>query len=299
MNRERVHNRPAYDGASRRDGDFHRLLPEEIAFFRDHGYLVVPGLVSDAELADIDATFGKFARGEVQGMGKDFCDMSGSLARKPEEFTLVNAMLPRVYDPSFANNVYERRALSLARQLMGADVGLDYDQFLAKRPGQAGAVFAWHQDMAYWPKRTPDTRTATVSLALDDADLENGCLRVVPGSHTAGLRAHRPLAKDLRQNGETRGDSREDAHALVMDLEPDDEVVYLPVKRGDVTIHNEWIVHGSGGNVSKWRWRRTYVAAFRSNATIAWERRLGFTHSHNDAVNWDTFDRVEVDQRAR
>jgi len=218
--------------------------------------------------------------------------MSGSLARRPEDFSLINAMLPRVYEPSFQNNVYERRTLSIARQLLGEDVGLDYDQFLAKPPGKAGAVFAWHQDMAYWPRGTPDTRTVTCSLALDDADLENGCLRVVPGSHRGKLRKHRPLAQDLAKRGESEGDTREDAHAQIVDLEPRDEVVYLPVRRGDITLHNEMIVHGSGGNTSQ-RWRRTYVIAYRSLATIAWERKMGFSHSHNDKINWDTFDAVE------
>jgi len=43
-------------------------------------------------------------------------------------------------------------------------------------------------------------------------------------------------------------------------------------------------VNGSGGNASD-RWRRGYVVAFRSRDTIAAERALGFTHSHNDEAN--------------
>ena len=61
----------------------------------------------------------------------------------------------------------------------------------------------------------------------------------------------------------------------------------LEVRRGDVTVHDEWIVHGSPGNPSD-RWRRTYVIAFRSQATIEFERRIGFTLSHNDEVKWET-----------
>ncbi len=41
-------------------------------------------------------------------------------------------------------------------------------------------------------------------------------------------------------------------------------------------------MHGSGGNTSD-GWRRGYVIAYRSRATVAVERALGFTHSHNDA----------------
>jgi hypothetical protein len=34
-------------------------------------------------------------------------------------------------------------------------------------------------------------------------------------------------------------------------------------------------------------WRKTYVMAFRDAGTIADERAMGFTHSHNDVVEWD------------
>ncbi len=73
---------------------------------------------------------------------------------------------------------------------------------------------------------------------------------------------------------------------------------------------NEWIVHGNGKRIIKsvsfrssflpffWpislsKRRKTYVFAYRSCKKAKWERDLGFTHSHNDAINWDTFDQYE------
>ena len=132
-------------------------------------------------------------------------------------------------------------------------------------------MFAWHQDMAYWPD-TPDTRTATLWLAIDDSTLENGCMRFVPATvGEASLRPHVPQFGD-------RGES----HALGTDLRADDVVVPVPIRRGDCTVHNERVLHGSGGNTSA-SWRRAYIIAFRATGTIAEERRRGFTHSHNDA----------------
>jgi len=61
----------------------------------------------------------------------------------------------------------------------------------------------------------------------------------------------------------------------------------LPLPRGSITVHNERIVHGSAGNQSD-GWRRTYVIAHRSRQTVAYERSIGFTHSHNDTINWQT-----------
>ena len=262
--------------------DDYPLSAEQIASYQRDGYLILPNVVTESELLPLESTFQRFIEGRVPGMGRDFCDMSGPYGRAFEDFNLVNAVLPRVYEPQLSGNVFERRAAAIARQLIGDDIALDYDQFLAKRPKRARAVFAWHQDLGYWPTGTPDTRTATCSLALDDATLENGCLQVVPGSHReAELRAHRPSAWSLSP------ELREEAHTLTVELGPADAIVPLPVRRGSITVHNERIVHGSPGNTTG-GWRRTYIVAFRSQQTVEYERSIGFTHSHNDSINWKT-----------
>ena len=55
----------------------------------------------------------------------------------------------------------------------------------------------------------------------------------------------------------------------------------VPVKRGQVTMHDEWIVHGSGGN-AKATPRKTYVVAYRDAKMVEYERSIGFSHSYND-----------------
>jgi phytanoyl-CoA hydroxylase len=270
------------DSTVGRNEDHYRLTSEQVEAYGRDGYLVLPDVLSEAELGPLETVFERFIRGEVAGMGRDFCDMSGPYGRAFEDFNLVNAVLPRVYEPSLVDNIFERRATSIAQQLLGDDATLDYDQFLAKRPQRPGAVFAWHQDLGYWPTGTPDTRTVTCSLALDDATLENGCLRVVPGSHLeARLRPHRPSAWS------TSPELRAEAHTLTVELSERDKIVALPLSRGSITVHNERIVHGSAGNQTN-GWRRTYVIAHRSRQTVAYERSIGFTHSHNDTINWQT-----------
>lgn len=258
------------------------LGPEQLAAYARDGYLTLPNVLDEAEIAEIEPIFARFMRGEIANMRRDFCDMSGPYGRAFEDFNLINAVLPRVYEPSLADNVFEARAGSIARQLIGDDATLDYDQFLAKRPQRPAAVFAWHQDLGYWPTGTPDTRTVTCSLALDDATPENGCLQVVPGSHLEPqLRPHRP------SSWSTSPELRAEAHTLTAELSPTDRIVKLPVRRGSITVHNERILHGSAGNHTD-GWRRTYVIAYRSHATVAHERSIGFTHSHNDAIHWQT-----------
>jgi phytanoyl-CoA hydroxylase len=270
---------------SRRDGPHYRVSDEELERFRRDGYVHLAGVLSDEELAAIAAVYERFLRREIAVPGKDLCDMSGDYGRAFEDYSIVNVMLPRRYHPDWQGNVYEQRAASIAAQLHGPGMALDYDQLLAKRPFKEDAVFGWHQDQAYWPV-FEDSRTATCWLAVDDSTLENGCMRFVPGSHRAPLRPHRPLHSD-------RGES----HTLVADVDEHDEVRPVPIRRGDVTVHDERVLHGSGGNHSA-GWRRAYVVAFRAAATIAEERRLGFTHSHNDERT--VIERVGyADERAR
>ena len=254
----------------RRDGSLYRVSSEERdRFFRD-GFVHLEGVLSDDEVAVLEVDYMRFLRREIDVPGKDLCDMSGDYSRTFEQYSIVNVMLPRKYFPSWVDNLYERRAASIAAQLHGPGMQIDYDQLLAKRPYKDDAIFEWHQDQAYWPV-LPDPRTATCWLAIDDSTLENGCMRFVPGSHLHPMRSHRPLKND-------RGES----HTLLCDVDPSrDEVRPMPIRRGDVTVHNERVLHGSGGNRTS-GWRRAYVVAFRAAATVAEERRLGFTHSHND-----------------
>lgn len=238
--------------------------------FRDNGYVHLPGLLSEPEVAELEKVYDQFLRREIDVPGKDFCDMAGDYGRQPEDFSIINVMLPRRYYPEWQGNIYEKRAADVSRQLCGDGMAIDYDQLLAKQPNRDDAVFAWHQDMAYWPD-TPDTRTTTFWLAIDDSTAENGCMRFVPKTiEEPSLRPHVPQFGD-------RGES----HALGTDLLDTDEVITVPIKRGDVTVHNEKVMHGSGGNTTD-GFRRAYVIAFRPIETIEIERELGFTHSHND-----------------
>ena len=271
-------------GTRNADGTY-TLTDEEIAAFRCDGFVHLPGLLSEEEVAELEVVYDRFLRREIEVPGKDYCDMAGDYGREPDDYSIVNVMLPRRYHPAWRGNVLEQRALQVAAQLHGPGMDIDYDQLLAKRPFKEDAVFAWHQDMAYWPD-TPDTRTATVWCAIDDSTPENGCMRFVPATtREPALRAHVPLFG-----------SRGESHALGTDLRPDDQVVVVPIRRGDCTVHNERVLHGSGGNTTAGH-RRAYIIACRPVETIATERELGFTHSHNDSAT--VLDEVGVDGETR
>ena len=278
ISKEKSQEKERFEMGKKDDGIFFRLTEGEMRQFLEEGYSHLGGFLSPSEISEIETVFDSFILGEISAPGKDFCDMSQPLSTPMDQWRLVNAMLPRIYYPAMQNTTFEKKALSVARQLLGNDMEIDYDQFLMKKEAREsgvsnGAKFSWHQDLSYWPKDTPDYRTVTISLALNDANVENGCLMVIPKSgKEKKLRNHIRL-----------GEGTEDvAHTLEMQLEEKDTITYIPLRAGDVSIHDERIVHGSGGNSSTKRVRKTYVLAFRSKDTIKYERSIGFTHSHND-----------------
>ena len=118
------------------------------------------------------------------------------------------------------------------------------------------------------------------SLALDSTTEQNGCIRYIAGTgKDKVLREHVPVGKN-----------REESHAIAIEVGEKEVVSYAEVKRGSISMHDEYVVHGSGGNNSPGK-RRTYVIAFRVKDTVRRERSANFTHSHNDVINWDVFNR--------
>lgn len=263
-----------------------RLTPDQIETFHREGCVTIECVLSEEEVLELQDIFDRFVVGDIPVPGKDFCDMSKPFGIPYSEWSIVNCMLPTKYYPPMQQNIYERLTDSMAQQLFKGNLMVkDYDQLLNKRPGKSDAVFSYHQDMAYWPGPSAlgvdKTDTCTFSLAIDDSDEANGCLRYVPKSGASKtVRPHKPLA----------GNGREESHALCAEVdETKEEIRLAPAKRGSLTIHNEYVVHGSGGNNCPDRQRRTYVVAYRAREIVDAERLIGFTHSHNDEVNWDTF----------
>ena len=122
--------------------DSYRVTDEERELFRANGYVHLKGLLTQAEVDELEVTYDRFLRREIDVPGKDYCDMAGDYGREPEDFSIINVMLPRRYHAPWRGNIFERRAASVARQLHGDGMVIDYDQLLAKQPYKDDAVFA-------------------------------------------------------------------------------------------------------------------------------------------------------------
>ncbi len=135
------------------------------------------------------------------------------------------------------------RVLEWVGSIVGADIVLVSSGFFVKPPESTGQFVAWHQDTTYWGLEPPFAITAWI--ALDDADVENGCMRVIPGSHKLGLLPH----CESKQQGNVLGQNQE------IDLAQFDAstAVDFVLKAGSASLHHGELIHGSNPNCSRRR----------------------------------------------
>jgi len=155
------------------------------------------------------------------------------LPREQREFMAETHFFLRwVYDM-----VTHPRILDAVSAVLGPDVLLWSSQWFPKFPGDRAFV-TWHQDAAYWGLDPPLVTTAWI--ALTPATRENGCLRVVPGSHLEQLEQHETYGED---NLLSRGQE------IAVGVDESD-VVDLELAAGEFSLHHVGIVHGSEPNSS-------------------------------------------------
>jgi ectoine hydroxylase-related dioxygenase (phytanoyl-CoA dioxygenase family) len=142
-------------------------------------------------------------------------------------------------DPFWVRLVSDDRLLDVASIFIGPDIALFASHYISKPP-RSGKLVPWHQDGAFWP--LDPMQVVTLWLAVDESTPENGCLRVIPGTH----------AEDLHAVRERPG------HEAVFDVESavavdETKAVDLALEPGDVEVHHPNIMHGSNRNASPMR----------------------------------------------
>lgn len=135
--------------------------------------------------------------------------------------------------------------LDTIEALIGPNVLLLATHFFNKygEGEQAETFVAWHQDVAFWGLEPPKAITAW--YAVDDSDVENGCMQVIPSTHVPGVVEH--------------GQAERAGNLLSINQEihvsPDQaaSAVDLPLHAGQMSIHDGTLIHGSLPNRSNRR----------------------------------------------
>ncbi len=228
---------------------------EQQAFFQQQGYLIVPDLLSRGEVAECQR--------EVQRLHQLAADLEASqdpisnhFQREPFSSAPNHNGLPvlrkientRALSPCFTQLAAHPRLVAIVQSLLGADLLL-FRSTLMLKPAFHGSAHALHQDSAYWPMEPPALVTA--SIALDDATPDNGCIKVIPGSHHWGLQEWGHIA----QQQEAPLTNRDDIDRT--------RQIDVPLAAGSAVLFHSLMVHGSGPNQTD-RPRNTALYAYFS-----------------------------------
>ena len=156
--------------------------------------------------------------------------------------------------PAFRELVSNPKIVEMAAQLSGAkELRIWHDQIQYK-PKHLGGRLHWHQDCPLWPTLQPKDGQITAWVALDDAEADNGCMYMVPGSHKWGNKQKQldelPKGSEIPEEFE--------GHPL--------HFMMCPVKKGHVHFHHSLTWHGSGPNHSS-RPRRAIAIHYMTDRT--------------------------------
>ena len=253
------------------------LTAEQIAQFEDEGYLVVEGVLDQETVLDpvideytevLDTLVRDlYAREEISSLfeGLDFaerftavCIETGDVHKQYFDFSLpfqnVKPDTPFWTGQAVLNAFTAEPLLDCVASLIGEEIYSNPVQHVRIKPpehilpkNQFGNPILgetiWHQDQGVVVPEADETEMLTVWFALEDVALEQGPLKVVPGSHKHGLLTH---CSSYFGNGPRTAGGRQIPESLF----EADRMIPLPVKRGDVIFLPKRTVHGSLPNVS-------------------------------------------------
>jgi phytanoyl-CoA hydroxylase len=215
-----------------------RLTDQQRREYDQLGYTLVPGVFPAGEMAALDI--------EIERL-----QAQTAAEKKPGEGWVMRLGLRSEITRGFCA---DQRLLGLVEDIVKPGIAIYSAKLVPKLPYDE-AVCHWHQDDAYYAETTPSDTRMSVWVPLHDSDKDNGCLWVVPQSHTWGLQA-------WRQEGEGYCNRA---------LQPPDDfdfsqAVPVPAKAGDVLLFSALLWHSSQGNRSE-RLRRAFIVSYQE-ATV-------------------------------
>jgi phytanoyl-CoA hydroxylase len=233
------------------------LTPEQVKQFHEVGYLRGPRVLEDDEV--------EVLREETLRVIRDRSRADVAQPVVCHNMTgKADAVVWQIINIWMASEPFKRvvtgnKVASMVAQLTGArELRVWHDQIQYKPAGDGGATM-WHQDSPYWDILTPKHQQVTAWIALDDVDVDNGCMRMVPGSHQWGNDAQ-PFLHSLKRFEEMEQRVTEwRGHPV--------SVLPCPVARGEVHFHHSLTWHGSNANRSC-RPRRAIAIHYATDQTV-------------------------------
>ncbi|MCK6472917.1 MAG: phytanoyl-CoA dioxygenase family protein [Planctomycetes bacterium] len=213
------------------------VTPEQIAFFRENGYLTVESITTPEEVRALQAVYDRiFAQRAGREEGGQF-DLGGS-DEEGKPAVLPQILNPLKHAPELGEIQARVNARAIAKQLLGPECDGGGSHAILK-PAGYGAPTPWHQDEAYWDP-SKEYCSLSVWIPFQDATVENGCLWFVPGSHRLAILPHHRINNDPRVHGLELDDFEKHTAGAVP----------CPIPAGGATFHRNSTLHYAGPNRS-------------------------------------------------
>jgi ectoine hydroxylase-related dioxygenase (phytanoyl-CoA dioxygenase family) len=239
---------------------------EQVKFFVENGYLVMPGLVTPEEIEELKADTNQIARGHypTKSLQPLPADMSDAEVLR----NILCIHQPHYISPVMRKYVQHPQICGVLSQITAAhlpywdgSVKCMQSMLFVKPPEFQGQ--AWHQDEIYIPTR--DRSLIGAWIAMDDATVENGCLFVIPGSHRNGY-----LFPQHPHNNPDEFDFAPESYGF-----DESQEIPVEVKAGTVVFFNGYLLHRSYRNRSQ-GYRRVLVNHYMNAwSLLPWSLREG------------------------
>ncbi|MGE0801929.1 MAG: phytanoyl-CoA dioxygenase family protein [Lautropia sp.] len=205
-----------------------------VAQYQRDGYIVVPGVLSEAEVAELRQITEQFVeRSREASTHTDIYDLEpGHSASQPR---VRRIKTPDRFHPGYARMVRHPKIVAVLQKLWGPNIRFDLSKLNLKAAG-FGSPVEWHQDWAFYPHTNDDL--AAVGIMIDAFTPDNGAMLVLPGSHRGPIYDH-------HANGHFVGGI--DPSQVDIDFS---KAVMCTGPAGSITVHHARLIHGSSANVS-------------------------------------------------
>ncbi len=243
------------------------------AEFERDGFVIVRSFLSQNELTTLNSHLDRYIREVVPTLSTGnafFVDRN-----RPETLKQLQHM---DVDPFFSEYRSNSKWHDLAETLIGEPCTVQGPEWFGKPPG-TNSPTPPHQDNFYFCLRPPNV--ATLWLALDPVDEENGCLRYVAGSHQKGIRDHNPTSVLGFSQGVVDFGEADRAAEVAVTLAP-----------GDLVAHHGETIHRADPNRSATRHRRGFAMVFRGESVqrdeVAFARYTAALNSQHETLGLET-----------
>ncbi len=157
------------------------------------------------------------------------------------------------YDPLFRAYLQRPLFLEICERIYGKGTPIAvFRAMFMNKPAGRGTLLPWHQDRWSYLDRDP---LLTIWTALDPATVANGCVEVIPGSHTRGL-----------LNAEHASGFLTEEQAV--QVSASEKSVYLELEAGEAVLLHNWLLHRSDTNSTD-RARRAFSVCYMDARTQA------------------------------